>query len=409
MHTLVQDLSYGARMLLDHSCRTATATALFAALWLTATTAFAQPPRLWGKLQPGRYAVGLRVQPFAVPAGRRLEIVMWYPATRATRKRTLTFADYFALAPELQSEARGDTAAVRQSLSIAINSEPEGVAPELLDQILAAPLFGSKNARPAGGRFPLVVWSARHGTAAAQCVLSEYLASHGYVVAFVRFAGAPMPPPYQAKDTAEKRATLAQHVRDLQAAVTRLTHQPQVAAQRMAVLAWSYGGEAALRLQQQEARIKLVVSLSATPLTNWVYQGREALAALDAKTLRAAYVLLTERVAANGTVYTPPPLLHELPAGGAFIVFPALAHGNFNALEGLIPSLMGITKVQAWSKSGPAAQSGYETAARLALFFLNQQLKQHRPMPVADWLRSQQLPVDFVTATQFDKRSAPIP
>ncbi len=359
--------------------------------------------KLWGGLKPGRHAVGLKLLPLvsADNAARRVKLVLWYPASAAPGAVRLKFADYL----QLTAAQPRDPAELRRLLSTAISGAPSAdIAETLLDQILATPLQAVREARPAVGRYPLVLWSARHATEVAQSVLSEYLASHGFIVAYAHPEPA-RPLPYEMKDAETKRAVLEEQVRDLRFAFARLRRLPGVARGQAACLAWSYAGESALRLQLAEPQIGMVIGLSSNVLSGWVYQTPEALAQLDAASLKASYALLTERVATDGTVRTPPPALEQL-AGSYFITFPELAHGNFNTTEGLLPGLLGITQVPRWSKAGAVARTGYETVARLTRELLEGRLKQQPEKLAAleQWPQRQSLPPAFVQVTKTDAR-----
>ena len=365
-------------------------------------------PRLWGELKPGPYEVGLRVATFFDQSradsssiqGRPIHTTLWYPAAPSARSLRLSFADYLAVSNSLPEAST--VKALRQSLSIAISSEAEGIDESLLDQILASNMLAVRDAAPVKSTFPLVLWSARHGTVAAQSILSEYLASHGYVVAFARYQGPAMPLPYEVNAPEIKRNILREQVRDLEFALkVRRSFANVDRARKVAVMSWSYAGESATLLQLQNPDVGLVISLSSNVLNGWVYQNADDLAALDATLLKVPYILMTERVATNGSVRTPPAILNSLTGSSYFISFPELAHGNFNATEGMIPGLMGIAKVSRWSKSGPAAQLGYETISRYTLHFLNHFLKAGSKAlpPLAAWERNLRLPAGFVTAT----------
>lgn len=103
------------------------------------------------------------------------------------------------------------------------------------------------------GRFPVVIWTPRYGTTAAQAVLSEYLASHGFMVAFARPA-APAPMPFELADAGAKRAELAARVGDMRAALEHLRTLPNADATAVGVLAWSYTGEMATAFRSANRR-----------------------------------------------------------------------------------------------------------------------------------------------------------
>jgi hypothetical protein len=366
-------------------------------------------PHLWGELKPGRYDVGLRVDTFLdksredlTGSGRPIQIITWYPTLPSKRSARMSFADYLKLSMEVPPEkAASDVQSLRQGLSIAISSETKGIDDSVLDQILALKMLAVRNAAPLKKTYPLVLWSARHGTTAAQSVLCEYLASHGYVVAFARYQGPAMPLPYEAKSPEVKLTTLKEHVSDLEFALRTLKALQNVdPTKKVALVSWSYAGESATLVQMQNPDVGMVISLSSNVLGGWVYQGGDALSSLDPSRLKVPYIIMTERVGPNGTIRTAPPVLNSLPINSYFISFTELAHGNFNATEGMIPSLMGISKVPRWSKSGPVAQLGYETISRYTLHFLNAYLKTNSksPRPLRDWGKG--LPRGFVTIAQ---------
>ena len=63
-------------------------------------------------------------------------------------------------------------------------------------------------------------------------------------------------------------------------------------------------------------------------------------------------------------------------AEGYLLTFHTLEHGNFNALEGMIPAVLGMEEgIASWSKSGPDAVRGYETMSRYTRRFFDAYLK----------------------------------
>jgi dienelactone hydrolase len=140
----------------------------------------------------------------------------------------------------------------------------------------------------------------------------------------------------------EKIAELESQSDDLRGALQKVRALPFADDQRTALIAWSYAGEAAWIVAQGDARIGILIGLDSNVRSNWVYQSRDALAAAAAVPV-AAEVVSFDRKTKD---------------------FESLSHGNFNALEGLIPAVMGIERVQRWSSPGPAAKSGYERLSR---------------------------------------------
>lgn len=343
-------------------------------------------PWLWGRLAPGPFPVGLRTSRASDSdpanrsddAPRTLEVVLWYPAASG-RNRPVRFDDYVRLSidPPL---AFGQAVAVpatrnrrRHWLNESVTGDTTGLENVLTDRILDTPMAAVRDAEPAVGKFPAVLWSARHATPAAQAVLSEYLASHGYLVATVRGLGPLRPFPWENVPRAAKTAVLRSLVAELRRTTDWLLGLT-LADGRLAVAAWSYGGESAALLQLEEPRVRAVLSLSSS-VFNWVYQGHEQLDGLDPAGFNVPYVLMVEGGDTDGKPRDRPPIMDRLPATGVYLRLPTLGHGNFNVLEGMIPGVAGIDRVPPWSRAGPEARTGYEAISRYVLAFLDRLLR----------------------------------
>lgn len=304
-------------------------------------------PRFWGSLVPGAHPVGFQIlegQSAPGSAGwepRPLEIAVWYPATAGTSGRVLSFGDYFAIAEDLRRRSAPGETDLRKTLSAAITGDVAAIPAERAQAILDTPMLGRRDAAASAGPFPVVLWSARYGTTAAQAVLSEYLASRGLVVAAVRPKQAVEKLPFEVKTLEEKLEELDAQTDDLRGALRTVRALPHAADERTALIAWSYAGESAWRVAQGDARIELVIGLDTNVRANWIYQPAEALRAIDAAPRHFDIVSLDK---------TTPEL-------------DGLAHGNFNMIEGMVPGIEGIERVQPWSKGGPIARRGYETIA----------------------------------------------
>src|SRR5947208_3517765 len=72
--------------------------------------------------------------------------------------------------------------------SASIAETPNGS--EIFAKLCSTPVAAVRNARPASGRFPLVLYAGGLGSRAdANVELGEYLASHGYITATVAQLG----------------------------------------------------------------------------------------------------------------------------------------------------------------------------------------------------------------------------
>ena len=336
-------------------------------------------PWLWGGLRPGVHDVGFARTTISHDS-EQIIVDTWYPAQPGTSER-LRFVDYLRLSDDLRgatSSFPNTPESLALTLSNVVSGDVNGVPRDVVERINASIMAARRDARPADRRFPLVLWTPRYATTVAQAVLSEYLASHGFVVAFARpKSGGRRPfelPSYDAKE-AELRA----RVEDMRAVITHLARRVEVNASTIGVLAWSYTGEMATSLQMREPRVKLVAGLSTTLVNDWVYQPAEALSAVDPSRLDAAYAVLVQRGAAAAP---RPPLLDRIGVS-YFIEWPGLAHGSFNALEGHLPSLLGLPRVQPWSQSSTAGAEGYEAVAAVTLRLLRHHVRDRESRSLA--------------------------
>lgn len=367
--------------------------------------------QLWGRLEGGSYDVGLRVTTFVDSTrvepqhdqhvgGRPIEVALWYPASESSEQTRLRFRDYVELLPHHWDTSNLD--ALHEWLSVGISGDANAVGQDTLDRILTTPMRASFDALPSPGQFPLVFWTMRHETIVAQSVLGEYLASHGYVVASARYAGPALPMPWTLTTKDEKLSTFATHLQDMTFALERLERESIVDSSRIAISTWSYAAELASRVQVQHANIQLVIGLSSNPLSPiGLYQGTDAASHLDVERLIVPYVVMTERIGPNGQERAPPAILTELPSESYYVSFTDLGHGNFNVLEGMVPGVFGITRVQPWSTGGAVAQLGYEAIARNVLSFLDHYLKKESAPEQLDRTWEEELPAGFVTVTRY--------
>lgn len=166
--------------------------------------ASAQESLLWGGLQPGSYAVGFRLsflydsarrsaEPSfpdyaSSPTPRPVLLAMWYPARKktATRMRFREYLDVPAATvyPKLASRL---SRFVRSAASKAVfRKKRAALTPAqqaAFQRLLATPTYASKEAAPADGSFPVLVYHpGAEGSFEDNAVLCEYLASYGYVV-----------------------------------------------------------------------------------------------------------------------------------------------------------------------------------------------------------------------------------
>jgi dienelactone hydrolase len=239
--------------------------------------------------EPGPYPVGVQVkaqydysriylpavdpvtgQPETHERARPIQAITWYPAK--AKGKPLTWRDYMAtkatedapwLSPaEVQRATDTDTAGNTSGLPAAIAR-----------QVLAQPMWASRDVPAAAGKFPVVIYAPSHSAYAAENAdLCEYLASHGYIVIASRSMG-----PRTRAMTTDLEGLEAQ-AGDIAFLIGQAHAMPQADMSRIAVVGFSWGGLANVLAAARDDRIRALVSLdgSVRSHTQYVDGGKEA-------------------------------------------------------------------------------------------------------------------------------------
>lgn len=301
---------------------------------------------LWGTLTPGEYVVGFSSE-VALDHGRRyvtsfdggatyggegkaprpILVNLWYPAASgAARRPAMPHGAYFELEPDGVA-TRAWTAALAAYAMDVVADLTFGAPVADLDEgaraewrrFLSTPTACRRDAPPADGAFPLVVYHSGAGSSYEDnAVLCEYLASHGYVV-----VGSAFP---EADGSGFGVDAGDGSVRDIEFLIRFVSRRPFVDWSRIALAGHSAGAQASLRaLCRPDAAADAVVLLDTTldyyglsvptfePIVSHVL---EQVAELDRPMLVAAgpeasFVLLDRLSAAPRTYLTIPELGHD--------------------------------------------------------------------------------------------------
>jgi len=327
---------------------------------------------LWGQLEPGSYKVGFIT--FNHPDNNNLEVSLWYPARESADERKIEFWELLRFSEYLnEGDIIGDITASkrRQILAKEINVYSKNIPDTSLLKILESKTRVTYNAEQNSESFPLVLWSARNGTSIAQSILNEFLASHGFIVAYARNLEFELMFPWDLPDSETKLHILRQHLQDLELALDMLLDNASVDTSNVALFTWSYGGESATLLQTRRKEIDAVFSLSSNTLSGWVYQEKDTLNGFDQEQITVPYFyFIEERKDSLGNIVSPPAVMGELSNEVYYLSFKELAHGNFNAIESYIPLLFRIEDIPMWSNKGNVAIEGYKNVCELAVSFL---------------------------------------
>ena len=166
---------------------------------------------------PDPYAVPPPISPSAFQRSK-IGVILASASAAASSGEALTIGDYIRASEPVSGRtqfAAQHRQAVPRSLAIPFTEED-------WSRYTAVRLTARQDASPASGKFPLLVGVLREVSVA---LMSEYFASHGYVVAFVQ-------PPVAEQIAAEglvlEALVIGQHVRDMEIAIPRLRSEPWV-------------------------------------------------------------------------------------------------------------------------------------------------------------------------------------
>jgi dienelactone hydrolase len=316
---------------------------------LLALPARAASPALWGGLEPGAYDVGFTVlhlidesRPYGSSAVRPLDVSLWYPVLKgesAESRHVLPFSDYVDLYAGSAERYR------RESFA----QDPETA----VQRLLATPTFAVRDAAPAAGPFPLVVYAPGHaGTPLTHTPTAEYLASHGYAVAIVPSQG-----------DASTGMTFdvygqEQQVRDIEVALGALRNRSSVDRSRINLVGYSFGGGSVLVAAMRVPGIRAVVSLDGT--VAWDHTAQIVSGATGYEPGRFRSPLLV--VKSDDDAGEDLSLVRSLALSDRWVVrFKNAQHHDFIAS----PVLQSVVR-------GSAGSTIYPAVARLVLRFLDQ-------------------------------------
>jgi len=246
---------------------------------ITAAAAAQTPVMFSAALPRGAHAVGFhrewildstRGWAFAdsVPAaqrhqGRPLRLDVWYPAGSAASCRPATLRDYLFPTPPDRFFASSNRWLVRADSGSYANFASGMHIP--LDSMLALRSMSCMDAAPAGGSYPLIVYSGGWYNRSPDNVgLGEYLASYGFVVVEVPLLGAGL----WTHDFSYSTEALDTQERDMEAALRAVSSHGWVDRTHVAVMGYSGGGIIALLTGLRNPNVRGVIGLDPSYMGN---------------------------------------------------------------------------------------------------------------------------------------------
>jgi len=295
--------------------------------------------------EPGPYPVGMQVkaqydysrlyrpafdlvtgQPETHERARPIQSITWYPAK--SKGKPLTWRDYLATKPT-EDAFWLQPAEVQRALDVNVAGNTAGMPAASVKQMLAQPMWASRDAQAAAGKFPVVIYAPSHSAAATENVdLCEYLASHGYIVLSSRSLG-----PHSKSMTTDLEGLEAQ-AGDIAFLIGQAHAMPQADLSRIAVVGFSWGGLGNVLAAAKDERIRALVSLDgsvrywpqfvdggkdaaryatpgrlAVPML-FVGQADDSLERIVKRNRKFDYSLLNEMTYADMTIVTMRPMRH---------------------------------------------------------------------------------------------------
>ena len=349
------------------------AAALGAALVSTALADSRHSP-LHGDLQPGPHQVGftvLRLTDSARPVGadrdasgspvamieraRPIEVHVWYPAAAAPAGPHLAVRDY-AIA-HLPADAAG---AVEERLTglRRFLGQFGTVTDDAWRGLLATPLNAVREAPAAAGRFPLVIGQLRPFSTT---VTSEYLASHGYVVAMTRGEG---PEPAGAGPGLEVA------VRDMEQAIVAVRSLPYVDQAALAALGFSGSGFSQILLAMRHPDVDAVCDLESAIFDDRIMWPLSRGWGYDVTALRVPFLhTYSVPLAKRENRFADFEKMRYSTRHHYLVDAPQIHHWDF-ATEGMAASVLRLR-----GDASPRLQRAFETTNRYVLAFFNAYVK----------------------------------
>ena len=346
-------------------------------------------PQLWGNLHPGRHAVGFRTifrydssrtwkttrgydRTFSPDLkGRPIQINLWYPASPDQSATKMRFGDYVdQSAPE--GFAALNTIMRQRSRDDAAGSVPSAEIPALR----SAQMNAYRDALSEKGIFPVVLYfGGLNAPINSNAVLTEYLASQGYIVASISLLG-----PFD-EQTFQSRTPddLESSVRDMEFAWSILQDEPKnIDKSKLAVIGHSVGAIEAVILGLRNADVSAVIALDGT----YGFQGLSSVLTHSygyaPEKMRASFLDLRRAQGAQGNEPLDFSAVDSFRhADRTFITIEKMHHSDFTSFAMIGAEfhapLPTSYPLNGWNRE--SGRVGYQKVCKIVLSFLDAKLK----------------------------------
>ena len=219
----------------------------------------------------GPHAVGLRVvhqydltrsyrgptdpvtgKPQPIVPGRPIQTLVWYPAAKAGT--AVRYMDYLRLSATEETFDKIPTQ-IDTDTDVFVKQRSSGLSAQDAAAATSRPMWASRDAVPAAGRFPVVIYApSLNAPAYENADLCEYLASQGYVV----IASPAMGP--RSREMPTDVEGIETQAADIAFLIGYAATLPQADVERLAVAGFSFGGISNVFAAAKDNRIDALVS-----------------------------------------------------------------------------------------------------------------------------------------------------
>lgn len=340
----------------------------------------------------GKFATGISQQKIVYNDSIHLLITSWYPSKKNHKSIPITIKDCFEL------DGFNKAGAIDSFANEVICGEEYQINRDSLHHFLNKPTVTQLNAKPLNGKFPTFIWSYRHGTVYYQFAMSEYYASHGFIVYAVSRTKPVHTMPWEV-DSSEREKLLYQYLGDMDIMFEQAKQNRNADTSKIALLSWSYGGDGAILFQQRHQQIDAVLGFSSIDFSNSFFLGNKLNQKIESNRLNKPYYLFYETVSRRGLEFTSDIIHPILKNISSLTSFNRLWHGNFNFIEGHTAGALQLPVVHPWAKQGKDAVTGYETICEWSLLYIKYLFNNKSK----DWLKKQTVKIKKKLPSNFIK------
>jgi pimeloyl-ACP methyl ester carboxylesterase len=184
---------------------------------------------------------------------RPVRTLVWYPAINGGKP--VTYGAYVDLATTEVTFGAPETTRPPTAQSW-IAKRWYGLSAAKLEQEVSRPMWAVRDAQPASGKFPVVIYAPSFGASAHESAdLCEFLASHGYVVLSSPSVGA------RSRDMTHDLEGVEAQASDIGFLISYARSLPQSDTDHVGVVGYSWGGMANVLSAARDSRIGALVSL----------------------------------------------------------------------------------------------------------------------------------------------------